>query len=148
MASTHKQHRTHLTPRQKQEIANAYKADESSRQELMEMYDVGESTFYRIMRDYGVGTKFKHNGHSKMEKVAMHKVEPEEIVHGSAPVQVVVDSNNIVQTARAVRRSDTTWEVKYTGTVLVEAEDVESAVREARKIGVVKRIYSVRIKGQ
>lgn len=58
--------------------------------------------------------------------------------------EVVVDKQNLVQTVtRHSSRRLHTWEIQYSGTVLVEADEIEEAIREARKLGVVKRIHSV-----
>jgi hypothetical protein len=157
------QRRKHnLTDEQVQEMLQAYRDKTMSTEILCEMYGIGTGSFYRILQNNGVKTHRANNGQSagdrsKNGKVKITKIAAEEfdlpqvievpLVH-TAPVEVVVDSNSLVQTAKPVRRLNATWEVRYTGQVTIEADDIEEAIREARKLGVVKRIYSVKIKGQ
>lgn len=131
-------------------MVQMYESQAAPAHEIMSMFGIGNGSFYRILHNHGVSVHQRRNGKA-MAKVAMKKIVPEEtevpVVHASR-MAVVVDKGDLVQaTRREVRRLDT-WEVKYSGTVLVEADDIEEAIREARKLGAVKRIYSVKVKGQ
>jgi hypothetical protein len=138
MANRGRKPRNVLTKAQEQEIINAYVEKTSAAVELQEMYGIPEGSFYRLLRKNNIPLNHPRNG-----KVVIRKIDPEELEVPQTKMAVVVDNQNLVQAAtREVRRLDT-WEVKYQGTVLVQADDVEEAVREARKLPAVKRINSV-----
>jgi transposase len=149
MATRGRKPKTVLTAQQEVEIIDAYTAKTSTARELAEMYGINDSSFYRMLKRYRVAV---HQRPDKNGKVHITKIDPKEFevpVMHPAEMAVVVDKENLVQkTTRPGHRLET-WEVKYEGTVLVEADDIEEAIREARKLGVVKRISSVRtVKGQ
>jgi hypothetical protein len=160
MATRGRKPRTLLTKQQEVEIIDAYAAKTSTAKELAEMYGIHDSQFYRLLKKYMVPVHQRPERPDKNGKVVIRRLPPQEIEVPQVPEEtevpvmhptemaVVVDNRNLVQTAKTVRRPESTWEVKYTGTLMVEADDVEEAIREARKLGMVKRIYSVRIKGQ
>ena len=138
-----------LTQEQVAEMMQLYETKAAPAQEIVEMFGISNGTFYRMLKRQGI---MVHGaGGRALNRVGIKKIVPDEVemptMH-STSIEVVVDNHNLVQSTRPVRRPDSLWEVKYTGVMLVEADDVESAIREARKLGVVKRIYSVRIKGQ
>jgi hypothetical protein len=47
---------------------------------------------------------------------------------------------------QAKRANVSEWNIKYTGEMVVEAESIDQAIAEARKLSTVRRIYSVKIK--
>ncbi len=138
-------------------MVQMYESKAAPAHEIMDMFGIGNGSFYRILHNHGVPAHQKRNGKVKARKLtpeetkALFPTVPEEtevpVVHATR-MEVVLDKGDLVQaTKREVRRLDT-WEIKYSGTVLVEADDIEEAIRAARKLGAVKRIYSVRVKGQ
>lgn len=153
-----------LSNAQIDEMFAAYENKQASASELQTMYGVSSSQFYRLLHENSVQLQFPQTGNrknGKMVKVKMTKVpdlkpaEHEDLqtaltnppVVTTIPVQVVVDDQSMVRSAAPVRRVGlSTWEISYTGTVMVEAEDIEEAIKEARKLGVVKRIYSAKVK--
>jgi predicted DNA-binding transcriptional regulator AlpA len=155
--------RVNLTDAQVAEMLSAYENNSMSAVELSTMYGISDSTFYRILAAHGGSVQFPdrqpRSSRGKNGKVTIRKIdpakmdmeeieEPEANVVHTAPLAVVVDKHSMVQTVKPTHRALSTWEVKYTGTLLVQADDIEEAIREARKVGVVKRIYSARLKGE
>lgn len=61
---------------------------------------------------------------------------------------IKVDDQSLVTDARRVENDVHTpeWEVEFTGTISVHAESIEVALREARKLGVVRRIVGINLK--
>ena len=128
----------------------SYKTKQANANELSEMYGISSSTFYRLLHESGGELHSPSNAlRYKNGKIPVAPVpgEVEVPVSHTTPVEVVVNKEQLVQSAHPVRRvALTTWEVSYTGTILVEAEEIEEAIKEARKLGMVKRIYSVKVK--
>jgi hypothetical protein len=148
MANRGRKPKTNLTEAQEREIVEAYRDKTLSAKDLVEMNGLNDNRLYRLLRRYGVQPHQRQgNGLVKITKIDPKELElpPETevpVIH-TAPVEVVVDKENLVQTAiRHSSRRLRTWEVSYSGTVLVEADEIEEAIREARKLGVVKRIHS------
>lgn len=124
----------------------AYQKKQATARELVEMYSTTESNFYRLLQLNGVATHRNKNG-APVPEVTVVPEETEVPIKATRQMQVVVDKNDMVQSVQPIRRVNmSTWEVKYTGSAFVEAETVEEAIAQARKLGVVKRIYSVRVK--
>jgi len=150
------------TAAQEQEIVQAYEDKTLTGTELAEMHKVNVATIFQLLKRKGVVPHTKRNPKPKNESkngpVVIRKIEPQPLelpeefevppVLHTGPVSVVVDKQNVVQTVERTARPMETWEIKYQGIVMVQADDIEAAIREARKIGVVKKIYSVRIRGQ
>jgi hypothetical protein len=132
-----------LTQAQQTEMFQSYAKKSATAAELCEMYDITVSTFYRMLHAAGLET------HIKVKKVQPEVLVPQEIevLHVPTQMAVVADKNGTVQSVKPIKLpNQSTWEIKYTGTIFVDAVDVEDAVAEARKLGMVKRIYSVRVK--
>lgn len=70
----------------------------------------------------------------------------ERVIAAPPTLAVTVDGQGTVQTVQQVKRPTDVWEVRYTTSVLVEAESIEQAIAEVRKLSVIKRIYAVRLK--
>lgn len=151
------------TAAQEQEIVQAYEDKTLTGTELAEMHKVNVATIFQLLKRKGIVPHTKRNPKPKDERkngpVVIRKIDkpyvelpPAEeevlpVIH-TGQVEVVVDKQNVVQSVERTLRPQETWEIKYQGTVMVQADDIEAAIREARKIGVVKKIYSVRIRGQ
>jgi transposase-like protein len=134
--------RLHITRQQTREIVSAYEQKTASVNELSVMYSINTSSIYRLLHRNGVPT----GGRQQVQEVEVVNVE-EERVHNNHQMVVTTDNQNIVQSAQPVRRANiSTWEIRYTGTIFIDAADVDEAIMEARKMGVVKRIYSVRVR--
>jgi transposase-like protein len=127
-----------LTPEQKKDIIEAYTSG-MNRAEVATMFDLAPTTVNRIVRENGWSS---HRALPKLEPVA------EKLVTVDAQNFV----QNIVEKAREMRPSNATnlgrWEVKFTGSLIVEAETIDQALTEARKLGIVKRVYSAHLKGK
>lgn len=136
-------------------MAQLYDESDTPVPEIKETYGISDSVLYRLLQTHGITPRLKRNvPANKNGKVKITKIDPatldlppevEEVpVMHTGTTEVVVDKQNLVQTVtRHSSRRLHTWEVSYSGTVLVEAEEIEEAIREARKLGVVKRIHSV-----
>lgn len=138
-----------LTQDQQREMLASYKTKQANATELSEMYGIASSTFYRLLHESGGDLQRPMNAIRKNGKIPIAPVpgEIEVPVTHTAPVEVVVNKEQLVQSAHPVRRVGLkTWEVSYTGSVLVEAEEIEEAIKAARQLGMVKRIYSVKVK--
>lgn len=59
---------------------------------------------------------------------------------------VKVDKEDFVQEVAPVIRKGDQWVVKYTAEVTVEAESIDQALMQVRKLGTARRIYSIRLK--
>lgn len=137
--------RNRLTKAQAQEIVTAYDTKQATAGEIGLMYNINPSTLYRTLHQAGIEPHSKRPKDTPVaEEVEVVNVER---VHNNHQMVVTTDSQNIVQSAQTVRRANiSTWEIKYTGTIFIDAADVDEAIMEARKMGVVKRIYSVRVR--
>jgi transposase-like protein len=128
---------------QKQEILQLYQRGDATVAELAETYDVSTTWIYRLFK----GNRVRPHRGVLVQGTPVPEETEVPLVRNNGQLAVVVDKHDIVQATHTVRRVGvTTWEIQYTGTVFIDAVDVEEAITEARKIGVVKRIYSVREK--
>jgi transposase-like protein len=128
---------------QEQEMLQLYQRGDATVAELAETYGVSSSWFYRMLQRHEVTP---HRGVLTQETSVPEETEVP--VHNNIQLAVTTDGQGIVQSAQPVRRSGniSTWEIRYTGTIFIDAVDIDEAIREARKMGVVKRIYYVRVK--
>jgi transposase-like protein len=151
-----------LSPTVVQEILQLYESRGASATEIAQSYGLHDSSFYRLLQAHGVTPLNRRNGtwagRTKEGKVQVRKISQEEfetvaqdatVVAPPQPLAVVVDGQGMVQEVHHVvvprNHNLSTWEIKYTGVLLVEAESIDQALNEARKISTVRRIYSARI---
>lgn len=142
-----------LTLDQEREVAQLYDETDTPVPEIKETYGISDSVLYRLLQTHGVTPRLKRNVPPKNGRIKITKIDPAKLelppeievpVMHTSTTEVVVDKQNLVQTVtRHSSRRLHTWEIQYSGTVLVEADEIEEAIREARKLGVVKRIHSV-----
>lgn len=73
---------------------------------------------------------------------------PNNAPRNGGSMTIKVDDQSLVTDARRVENDVHTpeWEVEFTGTISVHAESIEVALREARKLGVVRRIVGINLK--
>jgi hypothetical protein len=112
------------------------------------MYATGLSvTDIRLAYRIGVGTLYKILDAAAMPRRTLTRRSHAAI--NAAPLAVRVDQDATVQdvtpTEHAVGHAGT-WEVHFTGLVMVQAESIDQAIAEARKLAIVRRIYTVRLK--
>jgi hypothetical protein len=148
-----------LTAAQEKEIVQAYEDKTSTAKELAEMFSIHEVTVYALLKKHDVTPHLKRNpkprGSNRNGPVVIRKIDPETValppeeievpVMHKAPVAVQVDKNQNVQAIR-YRQPLERFEVRYTGTMIIEADSLEEALAEARKVPAVKKIIYVGVK--
>lgn len=98
-------------------------------------FGISTSDLYRILH--------KHNvvPHSKRKTLR----DFAGVVTNSAAKEVVVDKEDFVQEVRLAPingRVKPVWKIRFSGTLIVEADDIFDALKEAKKMKYVERIYS------
>jgi transposase-like protein len=147
-----------LTLAQEKEIVQAYVDKTSTYKELAEMFGVHETTIFSYLKKHGVqphSRQSKPKDENKNGPVVIRKIEPRAFVDlppaeieveapvvRAAPVMVQVDKNQNVQAVQQ-RRPLERYEVKYSGVIVIEADSIEEALAEARKVPAIKKITSV-----
>lgn len=147
-----------LSPEQIKDIIDSYVEKRASRSEIALSYDIAPTTVNRIVRENGWHSHRTESNHTVNVKT-LGANDPT-VVEAFAPIRtrrtrslaVTIDSQEMVQQVAPIRQSKSAdfgnWEVKFTGSVIVEAESIDQAISEARKLGIVRRIYSVHMKGR
>jgi hypothetical protein len=145
------------TPAQEQEIVQAYEDKTLTGNELAEMHKVNVATIFQLLKRKGIVPHTKRNPKPRSENrngpVIVRRIDPQSLadlppeelevpVVRTAPVLVQVDKNQNVQAVQQ-RRPLERYEVKYTGMIIIEADSIEEALSEARKVPAIKKITSV-----
>jgi transposase-like protein len=101
--------------------------------EINRTFELEKTTIYHFLKARGIPTKSKVNGMKRQER--------------SLDLVVTTDKEGFVIGAenRAAHKLPV-FEIKFTGTLEVEATTLEDAIAIARKRMIVERIYSVREK--
>jgi hypothetical protein len=125
-----------LNDNQISEIVKLYQQQDPVIQvsEIAHTYDLNQSTLYRLLKQQGIALR---------TQLTEAKIEQQE-------TRIVVDDQSTVQEMLPVRRPRNLadWLVRFTGEVVVEAESIDEALAQARKLGVVKKIYSIRMRSE
>jgi hypothetical protein len=128
-----------LTVEQREEIFDAFIERKLNRREIAEMYTIEPTTVNRVVREMR-----QQNTNSNGDLVVIRKIPVESLV--------TIDAQETVIEVKPLPPSKATnlgeWEVKFSGSIIVEAESIDMALHEARKLGMVKRIYSAHLKGK
>lgn len=116
-----------LTPSQVRDLLASYEKKETKVREIAESYGITEAYLYRILHDNDVTPhRFANvNGTMVMDEPEIEEPLPE--VEEVQPTQKI-------------------WEVKYTGTMFVQAKNIDLALAKARHQEGVRRVYSIKEK--
>jgi hypothetical protein len=143
--------RPKLTIEEKEEISQHYTYGEDIG-EILRTFDISMGSMYRVLAERNVplrnGRARATNETEEQKAIAAEPSEIEEPRILTNQLAVVVDSQDMVQSVHSIKRPGTeVWEVRYTASTLVEANSIEQALAEVKKLATVKRIYMVRLKG-
>jgi len=103
--------------------------------EINRTYDLTPTTIYHFLKSRGIPARAKANG----MVVSEPEVPGSHFTHGT----VTVDKEGFVQNIQREKKKPT-FELVFTGTIIIEADSLEEAISNARKRTIVNRIHSVR----
>jgi transposase-like protein len=123
-----------VTEEVKKEMVDLYLSQPNTTvREISQTYGVPVSAFYRLINT----TSIPRRGAGWTKRILSHRTATVKLDQAD----FVQEVTPIVPTHRGEQ-----WVVKYTAEVTVEAESIDQALAEVRKLGTARRIYSIRLK--
>lgn len=122
-----------LSDLEKDELVALYTSGVNTR-EILQTYGIAVGSLYRVLEQRGVNR-------NRTNRTTEPAVTPKAL-------QVTVNAEQFVERVdpvETVRGHKSMWEIRYTGTLQVEAESIDQALQEARRHAGVRRIYHVRL---
>jgi len=134
--------RRQLTDEVEREICALYVDSTTPVAELKQTYGLTNGLLYSVLKRNHVPAR------TVAQKATERRHKQFDVVSSQALV-VTADKNGIVEHVERVKpaRKTSVFEVSFTSAIRFDAEDIEDAIAQARRMPMCKRVYAVKLVG-